>query len=46
MVKAELMHVYSVRVVPSWMDPLILFLKEDVIPEERSEADKIRKRAS
>ena len=45
-VKAELMHVHSVRARPSWMDPLILFLKEDVLLEERSEADKIRRKAS
>ena len=44
--KAELMHVHSVRARPSWMDPLILFLKEDVLPEEKSEADKIRRKAS
>ena len=31
---------------PSWMDPLILFLKEDVLPEEKSETDKIRRKAS
>ena len=45
-VKAELMHVRSVRAGPSWMDPLILFLKEDVLPEEKSEADKIKRKAS
>ena len=28
------------------MDPLILFLKEDVLPKENSEADKIRRKAS
>ena len=46
MVKAESMHVHSVRAGPSWMDPLILFLKENVLPEEKSEADKIRRKAS
>ena len=45
-VKAELMHVHSVRVGPSWMDPFILFLKKDVLPEKKSEADKIRRKAS
>ena len=44
-VKAELMHVHSIRAGPSWMDPLILFLKEDVLPKERIEADKIRRKA-
>ena len=28
------------------MDPVILFLKEDVLPEETSEADKIRRKAT
>ena len=45
-VKTEVIHVHSVRVGPSWMDPLILFLKEDALPEEKSEVDKIRRKAS
>ena len=40
------MHVHSVRAGSHWMDPLILFLKEDVLPEEKSEADKIRRKVS
>ena len=27
------------------MDPVVLFLKEDILPEEKSEADKIRRKA-
>ena len=27
------------------MDPIVLFLKEDVLPGEKSEADKIRRKA-
>ena len=45
-VKTEMIHVHGVRVGPSWMDPLILFLKEDALPEEKSKADKIRRKAS
>jgi len=30
---------------PSWMDPLVLFLKEGVLPYEKGEADKIRRKA-
>ena len=45
-VKTEAIHVHSVRVRPSWMDPLILFLKEDILPKEKSEANKIRRKAS
>ena len=28
------------------MDPIILFLKEDVLPKEKSKADKIRRKAT
>ena len=45
-VKMEVIHVHNVRVGPNWMDPLILFLKENALPEEKSEADKIRRKAS
>ena len=41
-----MIHVHNVRVGPSWMDPLVLFLKEDILPEEKNEADKIRRKAS
>jgi len=44
--KIELMHVHNVRAGPSWMDPSILFLKENVLPEEKCKADKIRRKAS
>ena len=44
--KREVIHVHHVRVEPSWMDPLILFLKEDILLEEKNEADKIRRKAS
>ena len=46
MVRTELVHVHSVRAGPSWMDPLILFLKNDILPEDKNEADKIRRKAS
>ena len=46
MVRTELVHVYNVRVGPSWMDPLVLFLKNDILPEDKNEADKIRRKAS
>ena len=44
--KIEVIHVHNVRVGPSWMDLLILFLKEDTLPEEKCKADKIRRKAS
>ena len=40
-VRREVVHVHQVRVGTSWMDPVVLFLKENILPEEKSEADKI-----
>jgi len=42
--KNEVVHVHQIRVVPSWLDSIILFLKEDILPEEKSEADKVRRK--
>ena len=39
--KVEILHVHQVKVGPNWMDPLVLFLNEDILPEEKSEADKV-----
>ena len=33
--KREVIHVHQVRMRPSWMDPLVLFLKEDILPKRR-----------
>ena len=44
--KAEMVHVHQVRVELNWMDPIVLFLKEDILPKEKSEADKVRRKAS
>nr|XP_023898950.1 uncharacterized protein LOC112010814 [Quercus suber] len=38
--------VHQVRVGPSWMDPITRFLKDDILPKEKSEAEKIRRSAS
>ena len=45
-VKEEAVHVNQVRVGPSWMDPIVLFLKEDILPEEKAEVDKVCRKAS
>ena len=44
-VKGEVVRVHQVRVGPSWMDPIVLFLREDVLLEDKSEADKVRRKA-
>ena len=44
-VKIDVIHVHQIRLGPSWMDPIVLFLKEEVLLENKSEADKMRRKA-
>ena len=44
-VKGNVVHVHQVRVGPTWMDPIVLFSKEDILPEDKLEADKVRRKA-
>ena len=39
-VKGKEVHVHQVRVGPSWLDPIVLFLREDILPKDKSEVDK------
>ena len=39
-------QVHQIRARPSWMDSIIQFLKKDILPEERLEVDKIRRKAT
>ena len=43
--KKGVVHIHQIRVGPSWMDSLVLFLKEDILPEKKLEADKVRRKA-
>ena len=45
-VAKDMVHAHEVKVGPSWMDPIITFLKEDILPEEKSEAEKIQRNAT
>ena len=38
----EAEEVYCAELGPSWMDPIILFLKDGILPAEKKEANKIR----
>ena len=38
-------RIHQITLGPSWMDPISLFLEKDVLPEEKSEADKVRRKA-
>ena len=43
-VKEDMFRIHQVRVGPSWMDPIVSFLKDDTLPEEKSKAEKIRRK--
>ena len=42
--KGRVVHVHQIKVGPSWMDTIVLFLKEDILLENKTEADKIRRK--
>ena len=44
--RGETTQINQIRARPSWMDSIIRFLKEDILPEERIEADKVRRKAT
>ena len=37
-------RIHQVTLGPSWMDSISLFLERDVLPEEKSETDKVRRK--
>ena len=43
--RGHVVHVHQIRVDPSWMDSIVLFLKEDVLLENNFEDDKVRRKA-
>ena len=40
-----MIRIHEVRVGPNWMDPIVKFLKDDILLEERSEVEKIQRNA-
>ena len=36
-----MVHIHEVRVGLSWMDPIVKFFKDDILPEEKLETEKI-----
>ena len=40
-----MVHIHEVRMGLSWIDPIVRFLKDDVLPEEKSETEKIQRNA-
>ena len=37
--------IHQIKVGPSWMDPISLFIERDIMPEEKSETEKVRRKA-
>ena len=42
----ETAQILQIRTGSSWMDSIIQFLKEDILPKERIEVDKVRRKAT
>ena len=38
-------RIHQIKPGPSWMDPISLFLERDILLEEKSEAEKVRRKA-
>ena len=43
--KREIVQIHQIRVGPSWIDFIVLFLKEDILPKGKSEVDKVQRKA-
>ena len=43
--KRDLLQVHQIKLGPSWMDPILLFLERDILPKEKLEAEKVRRKA-
>ncbi|XP_065629753.1 uncharacterized protein LOC136067587 [Quercus suber] len=42
--RRDVIQVHQIRTGFCWMDPIVKFLKEDILPEEKGEANKIRRK--
>ena len=43
--REEKVLIHQARVGLSWMDPIVLFLKNDILLEDKDETDKVQRRA-
>ena len=39
--KRDLPQIHQIKLGPSWMDPILLFLERNIMPEEKSKAEKV-----
>ena len=37
----DMPQIHQINLGPSWMDPISLYLEQDILPEEKSEAEKV-----
>ena len=44
-VTGQAVRIHQIRVGLSWMDSIVLYLREDILPEDKSEAEKTRRKA-
>ena len=45
-VAKDMVRAHEVKVGPSWMDPIVTFLKDNILPEGKLEAEKVRRNAT
>ena len=43
--RGNMIYVPCVKIGPNWMDPIIQFLRKNVLPKDKSEVEKIRMKA-
>ena len=43
--KNKMVHVHQIRMGPSWMNSIMLFLKEDILPKGKFNANKVQRKA-
>ena len=43
--RKDLLRIHQINLGPSWIDPILLFLKRDILPKEKAEAEKIQRKA-
>ena len=44
-VKEDIVQIHQVRMGSSWMDPIVSFFEDDILPKEKLETEKIRRKA-
>ena len=45
LIEKDLLRVHQIKLGPSWMDSILLFLEREILPEEKSKTETIRRKA-